>query len=173
MYTPFVRLIFVLFGLVMAWNSFSDENYQSTLLFAFAVALTIWGYFKNGTVYLAYNQLKKQNFEKAEALLKKIKSPDNLKTQQKAYYHFSKGFINLEKGKLDLSLEHFRKSINIGLRTQNDKAIALLKVALIEIKNNNISEASNLLKQINQLKHKSALNQEVEKLKEIILTSED
>ena len=168
MYSPIVRLLLVFIWLYFAWNSYIEGNFQNTVLFLFAVALTIWGYYKNGTVFLSFSQLKKQNFEKAEALINSIKSPEKLKNQQRAYYFFSKGFIDQKKGNIDSSLEYFRKATEIGLRTKNDEIVSLLNIASLEMKNNNEIEAKKILNEIESENVNDRLKPEIEKLKKEI-----
>lgn len=168
MHSPIVRLILTIIALYFSWNAYSDGNIQSALLYLLAVGLIIWGYFKNGTVYLAFNQIKNQNFDKAELLLNKVNSPENLKKQQQAYYHFTKGYIDLNKSDNNSSLNHFKKSIELGLRTENDKAVALLNIVSIELEQKNFEEAKSLLNEIQNLNYKDSLTPEIEKILRLI-----
>lgn len=133
MYTPFVRIIIGLLGIGMAYNFYLMRNTSSTYLVLLAVGLIVWGYFKNGTVYLAFKQLKKDNHEKAEKLLLKIKYPNLLTKSQKSYYHFIKGFIELHKDNLDVGCKELTQALEIGLRTENDTLIATRTLAAIKL----------------------------------------
>ena len=75
MYSPKIRIVLIAISLLMAWNFYSTGNIASTVLVLGATGLIVWGYFKNGTVYLAFRQLKKENYQRAEQLIGKIILP--------------------------------------------------------------------------------------------------
>jgi predicted negative regulator of RcsB-dependent stress response len=148
----------------MAWNFYSNGNMPSTYMALAGVGLVIWGYFKNGTVYLAFQQLKKENYDKAEQLLAKISKPELLKKSQKSYYHFTKGFIELHKQNTDSAFADLNSALNLGLRTQNDTSIVTLNLSSIELDRKNLEEATNFLNQTKELNHKPELNSEIERI---------
>lgn len=154
----------------MAWNFYSNGNMPSTYMALAGVGLVIWGYFKNGTVYLAFQQLKKENYDKAEQLLDKISKPELLKKSQKSYYHFTKGFIELNKQNIDSAFKELNSALDIGLRTQNDSSIVTLNLASIELDRNNLQEAKTFLERTKALNHKPELNSEIERIEAEINT---
>lgn len=164
MYSPTVRIILVGIALVMAWKFYSTGNMTSTYMVLGAIGLIVWGYFKNGTVYLAFQQLKKENYEKAEQLLGKVPNPELLKKSQKSYYHFTKGFIELNKQNLDAAYENLNSALSLGLRTQNDTSIVTLNLASLELERKNLEEARNFLGRTKELNHKPELNAEIERI---------
>ncbi|WKK87395.2 hypothetical protein QYS48_12005 [Marivirga arenosa] len=135
-----------------------------TYLLLGTICLIVWGYFKNGTVYLAFQELKKENYEKVENLLAKIRRPELLKKSQKSYFHFTKGFIDLNKQNFDSAYENLKSALSLGLRTQNDTSIVTLNLAAMEIERKNLEEARNYLKQTKGLKHKLILKSEIERI---------
>ena len=164
MYSPIVRIILVGIALIMAWEFFSTGNITSTYMVLGAIGLIVWGYFKNGTVYLAFQQLKKENYQKAEQLLLKIYKPDLLKRSQKSYYHFTKGFIELDKQNLDAAYENLNSALSLGLRTQNDTSIVTLNLASLELERKNLDEALNFLNRTKKLNYKPELKAEIERI---------
>ena len=78
-----------------------------------ALGLFISGYFRNGTVYIAWQKLKKGKIERAEVLISKIKYPKYLSKGQKSYYHFTKGILYSEKQEWENSLAELSKAIEI------------------------------------------------------------
>ena len=168
MYNPIVRIIFGIVSLVLAWNFYSSGNITSFYMVMVAIGLIVWGYFKNGTVFLAFQQLKKENYLKAEQFLSKIKNPNLLKKFQKSYYHFIKGFIELNKQNIDNSYIEFKKALELGLRTENDTSIVTLNLASIELERKNYEKAKTYLDQTKKLNHKLELNSEVERIEKEI-----
>jgi len=164
MYSPKIRIVLIAISLVIAWNFYSTGNMTGTFLVLGATGLIVWGYFKNGTVYLAFRQLKKENYQKAEQLLGKIRRPEHLKKSQKGYYHFTKGFIELNKQNLDVAYLEFVAALTIGLRTQNDTSIVTLNLASLELERKNLKEAENFLVQTKNLNHKHQLNSEIKRI---------
>lgn len=164
MYNPIIRIIFAVFGLFMAWSFYSKGNLPVTIFVLVAVGLIIWGYFKNGTVYIAFKKLKNEDYQKAEELLLKIKNPNLLKKSQKSYYHFIKGYIELNKQNLETSFIELTKAINIGLRTDNDTSIVTMNLAKIELERNNFKEAMTYLEKTKSLNHKIELNPEIKRI---------
>ena len=164
MYNPIIRIIFGILGLLMAWNFYSVGNMLNFYLMLGAVGLVIWGYFKNGTVFIAFRALKKENYKKAEQLLSKIKNPNYLKKSQKSYYHFTKGFIELNKENLNESFNEFTNALAIGLRTENDTSIVTLNLANIELERKNYQQAIYYLNKTKDLKYKPVLEPEIERI---------
>ncbi|MFY7712403.1 hypothetical protein ACOSQB_17450, partial [Tenacibaculum sp. MEBiC07804] len=78
MFTPIIRIILIIFSLISAAYFYSKEDYANMSIMLIAGGLFIYGYFKYGTVYAAFQQIKKDNVEKAEELISKIKNPDKL-----------------------------------------------------------------------------------------------
>ncbi len=161
MYNPIVRLIIGLLGLVMLWQFYSEGSMVSAYLIIASIALLIWGYFKNGTVYLAFQQMKRENYDNAESLLSKIKNPKLLKKGQKSYYYFIKGFIELNKNNFHESFDYLTQALETGLRTENDTAIVILNLAGIELNRNNYDEAERYIAKTKSLKYKTELESEI------------
>lgn len=164
MFNPTVRIILCALGLLMAWISYSIAFMEGMYLVLAAVGLLIWGYFNDGTVYIACQQLKRENYEKAEKLLSKIKNPDHLQKSQKSYYHFTKGFIELNKQNLAESFNQFTAALELGLRTENDTSIVTLTLASIELERKNFDEARKYLIKTKDIKHKPELKPEIERI---------
>jgi len=133
-----------------------------------AAGLFTYGYFKYGTVYAAFQQLKKENFDKAEKLISKIKRPNNLSKQQKGYYHFTTGIIAAEKNELDFAKSELTKAIEIGLRANNDTSIVLLNLANIDYERKEFNSAEEYLHRLKDYKLNSLVESEMEKLTEKI-----
>lgn len=164
MYTPFVRLLFGVLGIALAIKFYLSGSIPSLLLTLGGVALVVWGYFRNGTVFIAFQQVKKNNPTKAERLLAKIKKPEWLSRSQKAYYHFTRGFVKMSNQQAEDSLSEFRQALEIGLRTDNDKAIALLNISSLALDLGNIKEARESLKQAKSFKYIPNLEPEIKRI---------
>ncbi len=166
MFTPAVRIILGIFGLAIAWEFYALGYQAIALVMLTSPVFMIWGYFRYGTVYLAFKQLKQKNFDNAEKLLAKINNPHLLSNKQKSYYHFAKGFIELNKEHLDECFHQLKLALELGLRTENDTAIATLHLADFELGRKNYDEAKKYLSSLKSLKYKPELEDEIDKVQE-------
>lgn len=168
MFTPFIRIVLIIACLGMAIMFYLREDYINSGVIILAAGLFVYGYFKYGTVYAAFQQLKKENFNKAEKLISKIKNPNNLSKQQKSYYHFTTGIIASEKKQFDFAKSELMKALEIGLRTENDTSIVLLNLVNIEYECAEFSSAKGYLNKLKNYELKSLVKLEMEKLAEKI-----
>ena len=133
-----------------------------------AGGLFIYGYFKYGTVYAAFQKIKKDNVEKAEELISKIKNPDKLTKGHKSYYYFTTGIIALEKKEFEKSHSDLTQALNIGLKTENDKSIVLLNLANIELLRNDFDKATEYIKKVRELNLKPLVESETNRIEKEI-----
>jgi len=148
MFTPYIRLVLIIISLIIAFLFYLKADYFNMVFSLLPAVLFIYGYFKYGTVYAAFQQLKEENFKKAEELISKVKSPEKLTKGHKSYYHFTIGIIASSKQDWDKSFSELTKALNIGLRTKNDTTIVLLNLANVELERKNFSEAIEFVKEI-------------------------
>ncbi len=168
MFTPFIRIILVIICLVVSIWFYFLGNFTYAGLMLFAAGLFIYGYFKYGTVFIAFQQLKKENFAKAERLISKINTPNNLSKKQKSYYHLTKGLIEFKKNKLDVAKSELNKALKIGLGSKNDTSILLLYLAIVEYELRNLSSANEYIKKLKNFDLKPLIKSEMDKLIEKI-----
>ncbi len=168
MFTLTIRVILVIFSLIASAYFYSKEDFANMSMMLIAGGLFIYGYFKYGTVYAAFQQMKKDNIEKAEELISKIKKPDRLNKGHKSYYYFTTGIIALEKKEFEKSHSDLTQALNIGLRTENDKSIVLLNLANIELLKKNYNEAIEYIKKVRKLDLKPLVESETNRIEKEI-----
>ena len=168
MFTPIIRIVLVIFSLVAAAYFYSKEDFVNMSIMLLAGGLFIYGYFKYGTVYAAFQQMKKDNIKKAEQLISKIKNPDKLIKGHKSYYYFTTGIIALEKKEFEKSHSDLTQALNIGLRTENDKSIVLLNLANIELLKKNYNEANEYIRKVRELHLKPLVESETNRIEKEI-----
>lgn len=168
MFTPIIRIILVIFSLVAAGYFYSKEDFVNMSMMLIAGGLFIYGYFKYGTVYAAFQQIKKDNVKKAEQLISKIKNPEKLTKGHKSYYYFTTGIIALEKKNFEKSHSDLAKALNIGLRTENDKSIVLLNLANVEFLRKDYNKATEYIKKVRQLNLKPLVESETNRIEKEI-----
>ena len=88
-------------------------------------------HFLFANVWSAFASLKKGNAMEAELMLSKIKKPQWLARSPKAYFHFTKGMIDLQNKKIGTAESHLKEALKLGLRNQDDYALTALNIAHI------------------------------------------
>lgn len=172
MYTPIMRLILILNFLIFGVLFYLKHEYVGVALVLLGIICVIYGHFKYGSVYLAFKLLQKGDIEDTQKLMLKIKHPEKLNPKQKSYYYFIWACIAYHKAEFDKSYDDFNKAYSIGLRTENDQAIALFNMASIEHHRKNIIQAKELLKEVNTLNYKPSLKENIDQLEKEIAFAE-
>ena len=104
-----------------------------------------------GSVWTAFRQMKNGNIKEADRLLRQIISPNFLYPRHRAYYYFIKGMIALQRKQLDQGESHIHKAVQLGLRSDNDKALARLNLAHISFLKRKFKSASEQLELIKKM----------------------
>jgi len=73
MFTPIIRVILIIVSLIAATYFNSKEDFANMSMMLIAGGLFIYGYYKYGTVFAAFQQMRKDNLKKAEELISKLK----------------------------------------------------------------------------------------------------
>ena len=164
MFNPIIRTVLICISLIATFFYFMKEDYLNMSMMLIAAGLFIFGYYRYGTVYVAFQELKKGNYDKAEKLASKIKNPDMLSKGQKSYYHFTQGAIASNNEDWDKSYSEWNKALTIGLRTENDTSIALLNLANVELERKNFEKANEFIKKTRELNLKPLLESEADRI---------
>lgn len=164
MFTPLIRVILIITFFVFTILFYLREDYINAGLLIIAAGLLWYGYFKYGTVYLAFHQIKKQNIGKAEKLISRIRYPNKLSKKQKSYYHFINGIIASEKNEFGLAKSELTKALEIGLRTKNDTSILILNLANIEYERKELLSAKEYLNKLKDFELNPLVKIEMDKL---------
>jgi outer membrane PBP1 activator LpoA protein len=140
MFTATVR--FALATIASCYGVYLISAGDRTGVLGLAVAaLLVYGYFRYGTVWLAFRAAQQDNIERARRLLSQIKYPSLLASQSRAYYELLAGHIALSQQQESTAETHFRTSLNYRLRTQNDRCLAEVTLAEILAKSGRTAEA--------------------------------
>lgn len=136
------------------------------ITFIFITALFVLFIFRNENILLAFNQIRLQNMEKANKHISRIRQPQYLPKRQRAYYYYLKGMVGAQNAGMSETEKHFRKALSIGLRTQQDQAMAKMNLAAICMGSGRKREAQTLLKEAKKLDKNGILDEQIKMLKQ-------
>jgi outer membrane PBP1 activator LpoA protein len=163
MYSPMTRLVLILTGLALgSWMILSGQAIGAPFLVA--AAMLIWGHFRYGTVWLAWRAAKRGDLAKAHELLGKIRSPDKLTPQSRAYYHWLTGCIAAENDQPALAQRNLGLAASGRLRTENDRSIVLCQMARICLDQGEPDAARGHLAAARAIVQKDAVSQMIEEI---------
>lgn len=149
--------------------SFIDGEIGNGIFFTIMVTFPVILLFRHEFIIMALWHLRKQNFEKAQNFLMKIKKPEHLIKTQEAYYYYLSGFcIMAQQKEVNKAGPMFRKALGIGLRMKQDEAVTKLSLAQLAIMNRRKREAKNYLHEVKKIKESSSLKEQIKQV-EIML----
>ncbi|HRP90714.1 MAG TPA: hypothetical protein PKX92_11830 [Edaphocola sp.] len=164
MFTPIARFALLILCLVLGIISYVfNWTFILIIIAVFSLSL-LWGYFNTGTVYLALNLLRKGKLDEAEEVLKFTKKPEKLSKGKRAYYNFILAFCARERDEFASAKEKFIKALDDGLKSENEKAIALLALADISLIDGKKEAAENYMSKIKGLKVKESLMPQIRQM---------
>jgi hypothetical protein len=144
--TGFILRIFIaLVLLVGTVGLFITGFWGWGLTSVFPLAAVIFSFFRNEHVILALNQMRLGNQEKAKKHINRITAPQYMTRRQHAYVLYLKALMNAQDIGFAQSEQLLRKALSLGLRTNEDNAVARMHLAGICAQTGRRPEASALL----------------------------
>lgn len=160
-----IKLFLALGSLFYTGYLFATGSWGWGIMFIFVTAFFTLLIFRNENVLLALNQMRMQNHEKAAKYLARIKQPQFLLKRQRAYYYYLLGLSGAGVNSTGQAEQLFRKALTIGLRNDQDKAMAKMNIAAICMGTGRRREAETLLSEAKKLDHKGVLTDYIKDLK--------
>ena len=122
-------LIFLFFALGILLHV--QLGFKSAWYLYAASALLLLTYLLFGNISAAFVNLRKGKLEAADKLIQQVFRPAWLIKGHRAYYHFIKGMIALQKKEMETGEHHLKAALTTGLRTDTDKALIAINLAHI------------------------------------------
>ncbi|MEY3048593.1 MAG: hypothetical protein RL365_631 [Bacteroidota bacterium] len=130
----------------------------------FPLALVIFSFFRNEQVILALNQMRIGNQEKAKKHINRITAPQYMTRRQHAYVLYLKALMNAQDLGIAQSEQLLRKALSLGLRTNEDNAVARMHLAGICAQTGRRPEASALLSEAKKYDKNGMLKDQIKML---------
>ena len=122
MLSPGIRLALAIISFLMGAYLLVQGDYAGVLFMAGAAFLG-YGYFRYGTVWLAFREVARGNMEEAAKLLQKVKQPQALGPEQRAYFELASGLVCASRAENGRAEAHLQAALSQSLRTENDRAL--------------------------------------------------
>lgn len=146
-----IRCAVAAFALFLTTYSFYTGHWGWGIVMILVTAIIGLTFFRNESMILALNQMRMGNHEKAHMYLKRISRPDLLPRKQHAYILYLKAMLGTQELGFTKSEQLLRKAIAMGLRTEQDNAVARLHLAGICAQTGRKNEATTLLAEAKKL----------------------
>lgn len=163
--TGFILRIFIaitlLFGTIIL---FSTGYWGWGITSVLPLALVILSFFRNEQVILALNQMRLGNQDKAKMYINRIKAPEYMPRRQHAYVLYLKALMNAQDLGMAQSEQLLRKAMSIGLRRDEDNAVARMHLAGICAQTGRRPEASALLNEAKKYDKNGMLKDQIKML---------
>ena len=128
------------------------------------LALVIFSFFRNENMILALNQMRLGNQDKAKVYINRISAPQFMPRRQHAYVLYLKALMNAQELGFAQSGQLLRKALALGLRTNEDNAVARMHLAGICAQTGRRPEASTLLNEAKKFDKNGMLKDQIKML---------
>ena len=140
-----IRILVALATLALTVYLFATGHWGWGITMIFPLAIVILSFFRNENMILALNQMRLGNTDKARYYINKISHPNLLPRRQHAYVIFLQAVMNTQEIGFAKSEQMLRKALFLGLRTDQDNAVARMHLAGICVQTGRKAEADKLL----------------------------
>ncbi len=123
MLTPGLRLALAVVSFGLGAYLLVSGDYAGVLFLGGAAYLG-HSYFKYGTVWLAFREVARGHMDQAALLLQKVKQPEALGSEQRAYFELASGLVCASRAQNERAEAHLQGALAHQLRTENDRALA-------------------------------------------------
>jgi len=135
------------------------------ILVILLMGLVILSVFRDERILKAFYHLRKNDMQKAETTLSKIKHPEKLIKSQEAYFYYLNGLV-LSQTQMNKAEKFFKRALTLGLRNDTDKAVAKLNMAGLAMSRRRKREATTLLAEVKKLDKHNMLEDQVKMMKQ-------
>lgn len=146
---------------------FVSGSWISGIFMTLLAAILVLLVFRSIRLILAFLQIRQQKMEKAKEWLERI-NPDHLWKNQKGYYYFLLGSVDVQKNSLSQSEKYFRTALSHGLRMEHDKAAVYLNLAVILANKRKKREAMAMITEAKKYDSKGYLKNDIKQVSKMI-----
>jgi hypothetical protein len=137
---PGLRLAFAIASFVLGAYLLVLSDY-SGVLFLGGAAYLGYSYFRFGTVWLAFREVARGHMDAAAKLLQKVKHPEGLGSEQRAYFELASGLVCASRAENARAETHLQQALDHQLRTENDRALCEAVLAQLLVARDDLAGA--------------------------------
>jgi hypothetical protein len=156
-----IRCAVAAFALFLTVYAFGTGHWGWGIVMIFVSALIGLSFFRNENMILALNQMRVGNHEKANKYIKRISRPDLMPKKQHAYVLFLQAMLGTQELGFAKSEQILRKALALGLRTDQDNAVAKMHLAGICAQTSRKQEATTLLAEAKKLDKTGMMREQI------------
>ncbi len=171
MFTPKLRLALAVVSFLFGAYRIALQDYNGLILLA-ASALLAYGYFRHGTVWLAFRAVARGQMDSAVQLLNQVKRPEALTSQDRAYYELAWGLVCASRSENERAEVHLKQALDEQLRTDNDRALAEAVFAQLLVARGERAEARSVLDRAITRQSRPVIAQRIKTLREELAEAE-
>lgn len=156
-----IRCIVAASSLFYTSYLFATGHWGWAICMIFVTAIIGLSFFRNERMIMGLNQMRLGNTDKAKMHINKISAPQFLPRKQHAYVLFLQAVLNSQEIGFAKSEQLLRKSLQMGLRTAQDNAVARMHLAGICAQTNRRQEAVSLLAEAKKLDKSGMMKEQI------------
>src|SRR6266850_2707300 len=153
MFAPIVRIVLIIVCVVVSIVE-SRRGAASSWLCLVAAGLLVWGYFRYGTVWVAWKAMQTGQMSRGRQLLEGTRFPQLLAAQSRAYYEMARGMLAADGRDWVTARRHFVAALSGRLRTSNDRSLTACQLAVANAELGDVAEARKYLERARSEGHK-------------------
>lgn len=165
--TRLIKGAIALAGLAFTTYLFIVGRWGWGIVMILVCAILVLMVMRSIRMILAFFQIRKQDMPKAKKWLEKI-NPDHLWKNQKGYYYFLLGSVDVQKNSLSQSEKSFQQALKHGLRLDHDKAAAYLNLSVINMNKRKKREAMHFLNEAKKYDSKGMLKSDIKQVSKML-----
>lgn len=159
-----IRCAIALAALSLTVWLFATGYWGWGIVMIFILAIIGLTFFRNENMIFALNHMRMGNQDKAKVQINKITAPQMLPKTQHAYVLYLQAVLNSQDDGFAKTEAKLRKAMSIGLRTNQDKAVARMHLAGICAQTGRRKEALSLLSEAKKLDDNGMMKDQIKNM---------
>jgi hypothetical protein len=156
-----IRCLLTAFSLGFTVYLFATGFWGWGIVLILVSAVLVLTFFRNELMIMALNQMRLGNTEKAALHINKITHPQFMPRKQHAYVLFLQAVLNTQTYGFAKSETMLRKAVTLGLRTNQDSAVARMHLAGICAQTGRKAEAVSLLAEAKKMDKTGVMKEQI------------
>ncbi len=156
-----IRSIIALASLAFTVALFYNGYWGWGIVMIFALIIIGFTFFRDERMILALNAMRSGDTDKAAMYIRKITHPQFLPKKQHAYVLFLQAVLGTQELGMSKSEDLLRKAMRMGLRTNQDNAVARMHLAGICAQTGRNKEALSLLAEAKKLDDNGVMRDQI------------